>query len=297
MKVGEKCIYLTNNLKLNKTVGFFLFEGGYETHPYHQALITTNEKLTLTIKNHQEAIDYYNKYPDKRSEIIFVDHIRYVYPYSLKKNIEFDTLIKYYNERREYLKDDYFFYNEIGDKILFDSISLNEIKSAYRKKYRSLKYLKIKRYILKPLFGIFFYDLIHLWKWYREYYEVEDQLHKLEDSFKNIEKEMWLYSGSKEDVTDKFENDIEQTKEKLIKKEAQILTANKNLVSFLLTIITILIAIFSFVVNSWVNENRRQELIKSFEIEKKQMILLKEENTKLKMELDDLSIKNQILSK
>lgn len=293
MNKGEKCIYVTNKYSPEKIIAFFLFEGGHNFQPYHQAILTTNERLALTINTHQDAIDYYNKNPEKRTEIIFVDYLRYVYPYSRKKDKDFDKRIKYYNDRRDYLNDDYYFYYEIGDKILLDTITLKEIKSEYRKKYRNLLYLKFKRFILKPIFGIFFYDLMNLWKWYREFYEVEDKLIKLKESLKNIDKEMWIHSKPKAEVSKQYEIDIEETKEKLNKKEAQILSANKNLFSLVVTIITILIATLSFVINSWINENRRLELNESLKNEKNLVKQLQEENFKLKKEIEILSAKRQ----
>lgn len=297
MNKGDKCIYVTNKYSPKKLNAFFLFEGGYDTHPYHQAILTTNENLALNINTHQEAIDYYNTNPEKRNEIIFVDYIRYVYPYSREKDKDFDKRIQYYNDRRDYLNDDYYFYYEIGDKIILDEITLKEIKSEYRKKSRNLLYLKFKRFILKPIFGIFFYDLMNLWKWYREFYEVEDKLTKLRESLKNIDKEMWVHSKPKGEVSKQYEIEIEETKEKLNKKEAQILSANKNLLSLVVTIITILIAALSFVINSWINENRRLELIESLKQEKNQAKQLREENINLKKEIEYLSIKLQEIKK
>ncbi|WCL51058.1 hypothetical protein [Leptospira sp. GIMC2001] len=291
MNKGEKCIYLTNKYLPKKIIAYFLYDGGENFQPYHKALITTNERLALTINSHQEAIDYYNKNPGKINEIIFVDYLCYLYPYSQKKDIDFDERIKYYNDRREYLIDDYFFYYEIGEKILLDTITLNEIKSEYRKKYRNLLWLKFKRFTLKPLFGIFFYDLMNLWKWYREFYEVEDKLINLKSSLKNVDQEMWIHRKSKAEVSREYKIEIDETNEKLIKKEAQILSANKNLLSLIVTIITVLIAALSFVINSWVNENRRIDLVEAVKDEKNKVMRLEEENLKLKKENKSLSEK------
>jgi hypothetical protein len=297
MNKGDKCIYITNKFYPKKINAFFLFAGGYNNHPYHQAILTTNERLALTLNNHQDAIDYYNNNPEKQNEIIFVDYIRYVYPYSKEKDKEFEKKIIYYNDRRDYLVDDYYFYYEIGDKILLDTISLKEIKSEYRKKYRNLLYLKFKRFILKPVFGIIFYDLLNLWKWYTEFYEVEDKLLKLTESYKNIDNEMWVHSKSKGEVSKEYEIEIEEIKEKLNKKETQILSANKNLLSLVVAIITISIAFFSFVINSWINENRRLELMESLKYEKNQAKQLQEENFKLKKEIEILLAKGSQIKK